>query len=409
MQRTQPEPAMSRPRLAIVVSHPIQHFCPLYRAMAAEGRVELLVIFAERGADAVFNRDFGRVIQWQANILEGFESSVVTAPESERPEAVVSQLRSFQPDAVFSLGYHSAYHRAALRWARKSGISTLMTTDSELLHKRPLHVRLIKKLTLPAALRDVDLFLTVGDENERYFEHYGADRARFHRVPFSIDSPYYDGMVVKRAAVRESLRRELQIGPHDVVILTAGKLIPRKRQADLVAAFARVVRDGRRSAVLLIAGDGPDRTQIEKMAAEVGPAVRLLGFIGVDRLPEYYLASDIYVHPSDRDPHPLAISEAAYCGLPIVVSDRIGSRGPSDDVQVGRNGWVYPVGDIAALAKILGDLIDEPDVRRAAGAISQELGRLHAVDACATRFIDGVLRSLAEGKVNAERRRAPAA
>jgi glycosyltransferase involved in cell wall biosynthesis len=235
------------------------------------------------------------------------------------------------------------------------------------------------------------MFLTVGDENERYFQHYGVAKDRFHRVPFSIDSAFYDQVLANQAEVRRALRQRLGLSAETVAILTVGKMIPRKEHGSLIRAFAEAIKPGNRSAVLLIAGDGPLRSQLESLAKPLGSAVRLLGFIGVEQLPEYYSAADIYVHPSSHDPHPLAISEALYCGLPVVVSDRVGSAGPTDDVQVGRNGWVYPNGDEARLTQILTNLMDHPEVRAQSTVHSREIGLLHSSSRCATRFVDGAL------------------
>ena len=388
-----PVPAV-RPRLAIVVSHPIQHFCPMYRSIAADGRVELRVIFAVGGAEPKFDSGFGRVIQWQEDLLKGFDHRVVTAAPKQREKAVVQALKDFSPDVVYVHGYASSYARAAMRWARRSAVPVLMTTDSELRHARPLLVRAFKQLVLPWVLRKVDLFLTVGDENERYFEHYGVRSDRFHRVPFSIDSFYYDQVLADRAANRSALRQQLGIPSDAVVILTVGKLIPRKGQADLVRAFGEALKSVHRPAVLLLAGDGAERKRLEELAKPFGSAVRLLGFIGVDQLPKYDVAADIYVHPSSLDPHPLAISEALYCSLPVVVSDRVGSIGPPAAVQEGKNGWVYGNGDVAALSAILVKLIDDPGLRESAGKASRALGEAHAADHCGSLFIDGAFRAL---------------
>jgi glycosyltransferase involved in cell wall biosynthesis len=269
-----------------------------------------------------------------------------------------------------------------------------MTTDSELLHPRPWYVRAVKRLLLPRILRNVDLILTVGDENERYFENYGVSRSRFHRVPFSIDSAYYDKFFSKKIEVRKAARERLGIGEDTTAILTVGKLIPRKRQADLICAFAEAIKATSRPAALVIAGDGPERATLEQLAAPLGAAVRLLGFIDVQQLPEYYLAADVYVHPSDFDPHPLVISEALYFGLPVVVTDRVGSVGPTDDVRAGVNGWVYANGDVAALSAILTKLIDDPKVRASAAGASRSLGLLHSAERCGRQFVDGALLAL---------------
>lgn len=393
----EPQPK-DRPRLAIVVTHPVQHFCPMYRSIAADERVELMVVFSEAGRIASFDAGFGRVVKWQEDILEGYPHAVVSAPKAERAEAVLAELRKFAPDVVYVHGYANDSERKTMQWARRSRVPVMMTTDSELLHPRPWHVRVMKRLILPRILRNVDLFLTVGDENERYYEHYNVPRERFHRVPFSIDSAYYDKVLLNKVNIRNSLREKLGISPETVAILTVGKLIPRKGQADLIRAFAETVQSVKNPAVLLIAGDGPERATLEELAKPLGSAVRLLGFISVDELPNYYIAADLYVHPSSMDPHPLAISEALYCGLPAVVSDRVGSAGPTDDVQVGRSGWVYPYGDVAALSSTLAKIIDDPSARRKAGEASRELGLLHSAKHCGALFVDGALRALAAGR-----------
>ena len=390
----------ARPRLAIVISHPIQHFCPMYRSIAADGRVELLVVFAESGAAPRFDDGFGRVVSWQENILEGYRSVVVTAEKEKRAAAVLEELRRFAPDVVYVHGYALDYLRQSIKWARKQGVPVMMTTDSELLHPRPWYVRAMKRLALPRVLRDVDLFLTVGDENERYFEHYGVGRDRFLRDSFSIDSACYDKTLAKRDEVRSGVRERLDIPADTVAFLTVGKMIARKGQADLVLAFGEAMRTGRRAGVLLIAGDGEERARLEELARPLGAAVKLLGFIGVEELPAYYAGSDVYVHPSSHDPHPLSISEALYCGLPVVSSDSVGSVGPTDDVQVGKNGWVYETGDVPALAAVLGRLMDSSEERESAAKESRSLGLLHSADYCAGRFIDGALLVLARRRQN---------
>jgi glycosyltransferase involved in cell wall biosynthesis len=387
-----------RLRVAIVVSHPIQYMCPMYQEIAADDRLDLLVIFAEGGAGARFDKGYGRVVKWQDNILDGYAYRIVEASDSERNRAVVEELKKFQPDVMHVTGYHRPYARAALRWAHKSGIATMITTDSELLHPRPLHVRAVKMLTLPGIFRRIDQFLTMGDENGRYYEHYGASKESFTRLSWPIDSTNYDGFLARREEIRRVVREREGIPADAVAILCVGKLIPRKAQADLIQALSEAIRGGKRSAILMLAGDGPDRAALEALAKPVASAVRFLGFVDVNRLPECYLAADIYAHPATRDPHPVAISEALYCSLPVVVSDLVGSTGPTDDVQPGRNGWVHPAGDVAALSRILADLIDHPEKRAAAGRISRELGMLHRADHLARQFALGAERALAARK-----------
>lgn len=370
----------------------------MYRELAADGRIELLVVFAESGAEPRFDPDFKLVTTWQDDLLEGVPHVVVRDPPEARAAAVLTKLQGFHPDVLYLHGYNLPYLRTAMRWANKSGIPVMMSTDSELRGPRPLYKRIAKKLVLPPIFRRVSLFLTVGDANEEYFASYGVSRNKFLRAPFSIDSADYDRALAKRQALRSEVRQRLGIPEEAVVLLNVGKLTPIKSQDYLVRAFRAATAKSNLPAYLLIAGDGPERERLEALAATLDGRVKLLGFIGVNDLPAHYLAADLYVHPSSFDPHPLAVSEAIYCSLPLVASDRIGSTGPTDDLRPGTNGWVHPFGDEAALAAILTRLLDDPALRAEAGRLSGEIAPMHAAPYVADRFIAGTLKVLAEQK-----------
>lgn len=87
-------------------------------------------------------------------------------------------------------------------------------------------------------------------------------------------------------------------------------------------------------------------------------------FIDVHDLPKYYAASDIYIHPPDKEPYALVISEAIYMECPMILSDRCGSYSPTDDVQPGKNGFVYKCGNISQLANRMEMLAANTELRR---------------------------------------------
>ena len=101
--------------------------------------------------------------------------------------------------------------------------------------------------------------------------------------------------------------------------------------------------------------------------------IEFAGFVDPVQLPKYYAASDIYIHPSKVDPHPLAISEAIYMGCPVIVSDRCGSYGINDDVQEGQNGLVYKWGNIVQLKNSIMKLATDNQLRNDFGNYSHEI------------------------------------
>ncbi len=61
-------------RVAVVVSHPIQYFCSLYRCITASGEVQIRVLCAsDAGLRPNFDGEFGRMIEWQPDLAEGLD------------------------------------------------------------------------------------------------------------------------------------------------------------------------------------------------------------------------------------------------------------------------------------------------------------------------------------------------
>ena len=158
------------------------------------------------------------------------------------------------------------------------------------------------------------------------------------------------------AAERERVRAELDLPPDVFAVLFLGELEPRKHPLTAAEAVIELDRSGQR-AVLLAAGDGPLRADLERLA---GPALRVLGFRDdADRL---LAAADAFVMPSEREGLSLAVLEAMGRGLPVVVSD-----GAGNPEAVGDAGIVVPLGDAAALAEELRRLAADPTRRAQLG------------------------------------------
>jgi glycosyltransferase involved in cell wall biosynthesis len=69
----------------------------------------------------------------------------------------------------------------------------------------------------------------------------------------------------------------------------------------------------------------------------------------------------------------VVVNEAASCGLPLVLSDRVGAA--HDLLRDGENGVLVPAGDVTAAAEALRRLAASPDLRAAYGARSRELAQ----------------------------------
>ena len=93
-------------------------------------------------------------------------------------------------------------------------------------------------------------------------------------------------------------------------------------------------------------------------------AARFHGFVNQSELPAIYAAADVIALPSDAaETWGLVVNEAMACGVPAVVSDAVGC-GP-DLIETGQTGAVFPLGDVAGLAKALASVFAfEPSTTR---------------------------------------------
>ena len=366
-------------RIAVVVSHPIQHFCPQYSSWARLAGIEIKVFFASRhGLDPYVDKNFGRTVQWDGLVLDFPHEFLPGAAERQLDARIDcisldASLTAFSPDAVVAYGYVQPLQKRAIRWTKHNSRHLLMIGDSELRAHRNLVKQFAKKLLLPRIFADVDAFLTVGDANEQYYRAYGVDDRRLVRCSFPIDIASFDAMFERREAARLERRAALGIPEDHMVLLMVGKFVPWKRQRDLVE-LANRYQPGRPLTVVL-AGTGPDQEGLEALARSRGVGgVLFAGFVTPGDLVSYYAAADVYVHCSAVEPHSLAISEAIYSGLPVVLSDRCGSFGPSDDVRPGLNGFVYECGNVGMLADAIAHLANDRALASRMGCFSREIG-----------------------------------
>jgi glycosyltransferase involved in cell wall biosynthesis len=142
--------------------------------------------------------------------------------------------------------------------------------------------------------------------------------------------------------------------------VTVGRLVPSKRVDDLITGFA-MVADRFPAWTLTIVGDGSVRQSLEDLAAARGVRDRV-SFCGFRSEPWRLLAeASVFVLSSAHEGFPNVLVEAAASGCAIVSSDCL--YGPGEILDEGRQGLLYPVGDVARLAECLTQLMENDGTR----------------------------------------------
>ena len=165
-----------------------------------------------------------------------------------------------------------------------------------------------------------------------------------------------------RARFGPSVRSRLRIPADRLLIgfITSGNF--QKRGLDLViAAVAGLPERLRNTIHLLVVGSDGRTPEFHRQAAAAGIGDRFTALGHQDAIEAYYHAADLYVLPARIEEYGLAPQEAMVCGLPAIVSDRMGvaERLPSGD-----RGGVLPAGDLPALRSALERFVSDPGLRQ---------------------------------------------
>jgi len=371
-----------RCRVLVLASHVVQYASPLFRLLAKDPRLDVLVAYCSlQGAEPGLDPEFGREIQWDVPLLDGYPW-VHVHNKSLRPRlghffglwnpGLWKVVRTGGFDAVvIYTGYMFASFWLTVLSAKSQGIPVIISIDSTTLRSRDRQrwKEWIKPWALRGVFSLVDVIMAASNAARTLAIGCGIADERIRVIRAGADKEAWTRRI--SACDRAAMRRELSIPEDAPVVLYCAKLQSWKRPLDLLRAFAKASVS---AAYLVFAGDGPQRSELEAEVRKLGleQRVRMLGFVNVSRLPCFYSAADLFVLPSGYDPCPLVVTEAMFSGLPVVMSDAV--LGRLEMVDPGSSGYLYPSGDVDALAAILKRvLLSRPLLEKLKAGVSRQM------------------------------------
>jgi phosphatidylinositol alpha 1,6-mannosyltransferase len=161
-----------------------------------------------------------------------------------------------------------------------------------------------------------------------------------------------------------ALRCELGISAARPGLLFVSRIVREKDVADLVAAV-RVLQTRGRAFRLIVVGDGPLRSALERQL----PGACFAGARHGADLARWYASADVFVLPSTTETFGNVVLEAQAAALPAVVVDR---GGPRDVIRPGETGLVARANDPTDLADRLEPLLRDADLRSRMGAAARQ-------------------------------------
>lgn len=227
--------------------------------------------------------------------------------------------------------------------------------------------------TLPTA----DLVLANSNTTADLAARTGVAAGRIRVIPLGMPAPTEQP---SRDEAREAIARRYGIPDDTPILATVGRLVPRKGVGWLID---EVLPKLRRRPALLVAGDGPFRSQVEERARRIGAGadVRLIGKVSDAVRDQLMCGADLFVQPNivvpdDIEGFGLVTVEAAMRGAVVLASDIDGLR---DAVVPGSTGYMLPAGDAARWVDSVDGLLDSGgELARSGERFRREALRLYS-------------------------------
>jgi glycosyltransferase involved in cell wall biosynthesis len=377
-------------RLAIVVSHPIQYYAPLYRRLAQRDDLAIKVFFTWHAGQApVQDRGFKQPIAWDVPLNEGYEFELVPNVSSDpgthhffglRNPSLVERVSRWGADAVHVTGWAWWSHLLVLQTFCRRAVPVLFRGDSHLLDfPRSGPLWWAKRAILGRVYSWPDAFLFVGAANRAYYEAFGVSPDRLYHCPHSIDVARFAEPAEQFEREAAQWRRQLGISDDRPVLLYAGKFERKKRPVELMRA---VQTQGDPGLVLVLIGGGELENEVSALASGDPDRFRVLPFQNQSRMPVVYRLGDLVILPSAfGETWGLAVNEAMACGRPVLVSDRVGCAADVVDVSCGR---VFPWDDLSVMMRAVNEMTSDRKVLSELGRAAAQ--RAWAFDIARTEF-----------------------
>lgn len=340
-------------KVAICASHPIQYHVPWYQQLSKCAGIELTVYYITIPDEEEQGRGFGKSFTWDIPMFEGYRwikfDTCRTRPRlnrffDTRLEGYMKVLKGAQLDVVIFSGWHTYGLIQTLLACCYLGVPRLVRGESKCSVFRPPYKRMGHRILLSLYTG----YLSIGQLNEKFYLDNGAPSGRIFRSPYCVDNTRFSSQCQTLTGSRAHIRAKWHIPSDCFCFLFCGKLQRNKRVFDVFEALERLIKRCQH-VHLLVVGGGEQLPAAKGRVNSSRLPVTFAGFLNQTEVANAYVAADCLVLPSDHgETWGLVVNEAMACGLPVIVSDRVGC-GP-DLVREHQTGLSFPCGDIQALA-----------------------------------------------------------
>ena len=345
-------------KVLIFATHPIQYQAPIYRAL--DKIYDLKVIYllnqtSKKQAESGFGVEF----DWDVPLLDGYEYEYLKnhspAPSSSSYNGIVinneelaSLMLKEQPNVVIINGWFPKALKQIINYCYKNKIKSICRGDSTLLMTNNKLKKIAKEVYIRSILRKINGFLYVGEENKKYYLHYGVKESHLFPGLHCINTPFFQNEFEKI--------KEKETSSDIIKLGFAGKFIDKKQPLLLLEAVSLLAKKGNIKVQFI--GDGSLKNDIISSASKLGIDINLIGFLNQSEIVRKgYREIDFLVLPSaENETWGLVVNEVMTGGIPAIVSSTVGCH--SDLIENGKTGFTFKSGSAKDLSIKISLMID---------------------------------------------------
>ena len=280
-------------------------------------------------------------LNFKSVILKGFKVGASTAL---CPEVIKFLNKGF--NRIIIHDFSTLTGILAINYLKFKKIEYIVESDGGLIKSESKWKKIFKKRLLNGA----SIYFSTGKMNDDYFVKYGISKDRILRYPFT--SIFNRDILSSIPSFKEKKSIKDQLGiTEKIIILAVGRMIPSKGYDVLIEASKFLSKD----IGIYIIGGKPPHEYIDNIENNKLYNIHFVEFQLKDSLNQYYLAADLFVHPTRTDVWGLVINEAMAKGLPVVTTDKCVAG--LEMIKNGINGYIIPVDDKEALIKAIQNTI----------------------------------------------------
>lgn len=381
-------------KLAIVTTHPIQYHVPwLIRLAEKKIAIKVFYTYEQSRNGTVYDAGFGRDIQWDIPLLDGYEYEFVPNT-SKRPglenfrgivnPTLIEKIEAWKPEGLLVIGWNYQSHLKCMRHFHDR-IPIYFRGDSVLLHEKTGLRKVARRVFLTWVYSHVDYALYVGTNNKSYYIRHGLKLSQLIFSPQAIDISRFSMPSDEYPKLIRGWKTQLGIPEDRLTVLFAGKLTKVKNPS-FVLDLAQRCQQLPISFVLV--GDGTLKAELKQRAAGMSN-VFFMDFQNQSVMPAVYRLGDVYLMPSLSETWGMGINEAMACGVPAMASEQVGCA--TDLVLENKTGITFRLGDTEKCRQFLEDLVNDPQRLTEMGACASTLIQFFSF----SHIVDSVVRAMA--------------